>query len=286
MRKIDNMSNDAYHSHKDYVSSSFIKGVAKHSVAKALKDAEEMSKNPSKALLDGAAFHTLMEGDKAFNSEYEVFNDSKAIERILKKRPTLKNVYMTNDYKAFLDECNNACLDIGKKPVFTSDVASWVKMKVSINTNEGLHELINDFYDQEKVMKEEVSFFYDEPDEHGLKYRVRPDRHYEDMSGNVILVLDWKTCQDASYRSFKSDFFKYGYDIQAVFYAKKLGIDPKHFYFVAVEKNHPCSSAVYGLSDFTIENAEAKLDDALMQIAEWKKTGYDGIPNHKEVTLL
>ena len=297
MRIVEDMPNKAYHSEKDYISSSFVKQVHKHSVAKAL-----IPIDPTKeSLVQGDRFHTLMEGDDAFSARFEVHSkpdDSEIIANLLDldwciKRKIKKQgdkpytqPTSTNYYKNWLEKHTPVAPE-GKDIVWSDEFNMYSKMRESIKANRALTDLLTNVYDQTKTMHDETSFFTEEPDEFGLLYRVRPDRHYRDISGSPILILDWKSCQDASPKAFKSDFFKFGYDIQAVFYAEKvLGISADHFYFVAVEKNYPYNSAVYGLDFETIERAREKMNVALQRISLYYKEGIDGIENSNQITYL
>ena len=67
MKIYESMPNSEYHSLKDYISSSFVKSVAKHSIAKALQPLE-----PSQALLFGDAMHTYFEDQEAYNQRFKV----------------------------------------------------------------------------------------------------------------------------------------------------------------------------------------------------------------------
>ena len=84
MKVYESLSNSDYHALTDYVSSSFVKGVAKHSIAKALQPIE-----PSQALLFGDAMHTYFEDRQAFHKRFKVFKDAEIIAQILERRPDI-----------------------------------------------------------------------------------------------------------------------------------------------------------------------------------------------------
>lgn len=293
---VENMPNAEYHAQKDYISSSFVKGVYKHSVAKAL-----IPLDPTKdSLVQGDRFHTLMEGDDAFNARFEVHSkpdDSEIIANLLDLEWCIKmklkkkgdkpytQPASTNYYKNWLEK-HTPVASKGKDIVWSDEYDMYAKMKLSIINNRALTDLLFNTYEVTNH-KDEVSFFTEEPDEFGLKYRVRPDRYYSTIGNEVGLILDWKSCQDASPRAFKSDFYKFAYDIQAVFYAEKvLGIPAENFFFVAVEKNYPYNSAVYGLDEQTIDVARDKMNVALQRISLYYKEGIDGIENSNQITYL
>jgi hypothetical protein len=66
------------------------------------------------------------------------------------------------------------------------------------------------------------------------------------------------------------------YDLQAVFYADVLGINPSDFYFIAIEKNYPYTVQVFGLSEESIRRGRYKMDIAIDKIKRGDDTiGYD-----------
>ena len=96
MNIYESMPNSEYHSQKDHISSSFVKSVAKHSIAKALQPLE-----PSQALLFGDAMHTYFEDQEAYNQRFKVFDDADIIAEILERRPDISAPTMTKDYKTY-----------------------------------------------------------------------------------------------------------------------------------------------------------------------------------------
>lgn len=280
MKTFSNMSNADYHALKDYISSSFVKGVAKHSVSKALKPIE-----PSQALLFGDAMHTYFEDREAFHRRFKVFKDSEIIAEILQRRPDITNPTMTKDYKTYKNdfECS-----LGENQVSLSeaDMERIHYMYNSATSNEALKG-IYDVY-QPYDTWDEYSFLSEEEDLFGLKYRVRPDRLLV-RDEEPLAIIDWKSCRDASVKSFKSDFWKYRYDLQAAFYCDVLGVLLDDFYFVAIEKEFPYNTAVYSLDVETQMNALKELNVIKERISKWKNNptqATNGLPNANEITLL
>jgi len=280
MKTFSNMSNADYHALKDYISSSFVKGVAKHSVSKALQPIE-----PSQALLFGDAMHTYFEDREAFHRRFKVFKDSEIIAEILKRRPDITNPTMTKDYKTYKNdfECS-----LGENQVSLSeaDMERIHYMYNSAISNEALKG-IYDMYEPHDTW-DEYSFLSEEADLFGLKYRVRPDRLLV-RDEEPLAIIDWKSCRDASVKAFKSDFWKYRYDLQAAFYCDVLGVLLDDFYFVAIEKEFPYNTAVYSLDVETQMNALKELNVIKERISKWKNNptqANNGLPNANEITLL
>jgi hypothetical protein len=280
MKTYSNMSNADYHALKDYISSSFVKSVAKHSIAKALQPIE-----PSQALLFGDAMHTYFEDSQEFRKRFKVFKDSGIIAKILERRPDITSPTMTKDYKTYKKdfECS-----LGENQVAISedDMYTIQYMYQSMVDNDAVKEIYK-MYDSSESW-DEYSFLTEEEDMHGLKYRVRPDRLLV-RNEEPMAILDWKSCRDASEKSFRSDFWKYRYDLQAAFYCDVMGILVDDFYFVAIEKQYPFNTAVYGLNPETQMNALKELNVIKYRIGEWKnnpKQAEMGLPNTNTITLL
>lgn len=280
MKQFNDMPNDQYHSHSDYISSSFVKSVAKHSIAKALQPIE-----PSQALLFGDAMHTYFESLDAYNQRFKVFDDTAVIAEILERRPDISAPTMTKDYKVFKQEFEQS-LKVGEQVISLQDHSTIVKMHSSVMHSEGVSNLY-EMYEPFDVL-DESSFFTEEQDIYGLKYRVRPDRLLQ-RNSERLAIIDWKSCRDASERAFKSDFWKYRYDLQAAFYCQVLGIPMDDFYFVAIEKEYPYNTAVYGIDPETQSRATEELGKVLYRIGEWKQNPTprnESISNAHTITLL
>ena len=280
MKVYSDLSNQDYHSLKDHVSSSFVKNVAKHSIAKALQPTE-----PSPALLFGDAMHTYFEDQEAYNKRFKVFDDTQIIADILERRPDISAPTMTKDYKTYKTQFEES-LEEGQSVIGGEDHHRIEQMYKSAMSNEGLKR-VYDLYDPYEVW-DEYSFLTDEPDLHGLLYRVRPDRLLV-RKEEPLAIIDWKSCRDASVKAFRSDFFKYRYDLQAAFYCDVLEVPMYSFYFVAIEKEFPYNTAVYSLDEMTATNSMQELNIIKYRIGEWKKNPNDqtiGLENANEITLL
>ena len=277
------MSNHDYHEHGvDYIFSSFVKSVAKHSIAKALQPTEA-----SQALVFGDAMHTYFESKTEFHSRFVTFDDREVISSIREARPNIMAPSMTKEYKAYKAEFEKG-VDSDQTIISLDDVERIEYMFKSVQKNKAV-ATINDIYDYNAVW-DEYSFFTDESFQkfRPIKFRVRPDKMLV-QDENPLAIIDWKSCKDASKNAFRSDFFRYRYDIQATFYCMVLGLDYSNFYFVAIEKEYPYNSAVYTLSHETYTKAANDMTTALVQIAEWKDHPNDssiGILNQNTITEL
>ena len=128
------------------------------------------------------------------------------------------------------------------------------------------------YKDSKKLQQcDEWSYFADGDCKYtkGMRFRIRPDVLFARSSGGVEIVFDYKSCVEIA-KLTKWQFFDFGYDIQAVFYSDVLGIDPKRFVFLAVEKEQPWSSRAIRLTDDSIDNARLKLRAAMERISLWQ----------------
>lgn len=115
-----------------------------------------------------------------------------------------------------------------------------------------------------------------------LPKRCRPDKIIRDFG----VIVDLKTCEDASPQGFARAAAKYRYDIQAAHYREgalhQYG-EPFRFIFLAVGKHPPHEVALYELTDDDLEAAERKCDELITEIArrqaedDWKAYWQRGI---------
>lgn len=280
MKTYSNLSNADYHSLHDHVSSSFVKAVAKHSIAKAMQKFD-----PTPALIFGDAMHTYFEDRQKFHKRFVVFDDTQIVAEILERRPDIINASMTKDYKTYKAKFEDG-LKEDQVVISGMDMHRIEMMYKSAIDNKALKDLYERYgtYD----ICDEYSFITTEPDEYGLLYRVRPDRLLV-QDEEPVAILDWKSCKDASHKGFKTDFFRFRYDLQAAFYCDMLGIEMYDFYFVAIEKEFPYNTAVYSLDEDTQTRAMQELNVIKQRIGKWKANpspDNSGLENTNEITYL
>lgn len=106
--------------------------------------------------------------------------------------------------------------------------------------------------------RHEASGFWE--GQYGIKCKFRADMLTQD---NVL--VDWKTCADAT--KFFYDAKRFKYDLQAAFYLEGLsaitGTTQQDFIFVAIENVAPFGVIVYHLDQETIDKGKAKVEDAM-----------------------
>jgi len=97
----------------------------------------------------------------------------------------------------------------------------------------------------------------------GLQCKVRPDAWLGDI------IIDLKTTADASFRSFQSSAYNYGYYLQAGMIKRaleSLNKPIKNFIFVAVEKEAPYAIGIYKLDDEALEYGANEFDTLMMEL--------------------
>ena len=147
--------------------------------------------------------------------------------------------------------------NVGKIPLSADQLDTLAAMRVSIFNHAGAVNLLS------KGEAETSLFWTDEYT--GLQCRIRPDWMFN--SG----IADLKSCITASREGFSKAVANFGYDIQAAFYIdgmKAVTGKSVDFYFIAVEKTSPFSTACYKASQEMIEVGRAKYRGAL-ELLKW-----------------
>lgn len=137
---------------------------------------------------------------------------------------------------------------------------------LSIRSHPAARALVDDRTDTE------VSLVWKD-EETGVLCKARPDAL---IRPNVL--LDLKTCRDASRRGFERAVFEYGYHTQAAMYRmglKAVGLDITDAALICVETEAPHAVAVYQFEDDVMERGEREVRRLLrlwarcMERGEW-----------------
>ena len=258
------IESDKYHA-MDGWSSTQVKKVVTHSIERALIPIED-----TPALTFGRTMHDYFESPTDFMSKYAVFDDTDVIQDILTRRPDITSPTMTKDYKKAKSQFEQDNED--KTVIGLQEYDTLQKMYNSVIDSPFYMNRVQSSMNEGADVIREGSFFCDYETQYGpIKLKARPDLLILGSNGN--LIVDWKSCADASRNAFRRDFFKYSYDVQAVFYARVLGLSPYAFHFVAIEKTEPYSCATYSLSEETATVAMMNVDEALERIGRYVHTG-------------
>ncbi len=211
----DKMSNEEYHA-DDAISSSDVKAVATSSLAHW----KGKVRKESHAFDLGTAVHALLlEPEK----------------NLVVKGPDTRRGKAWIDAKEDAEKQNKLLLTEVDYDLATDMAEACLRNPMARNllTNEQLLA--------------EGSFFVTCP-QTGLKLKTRPDG----FIASAGVVLDIKTCQDASPRGFERAVRNFRYCMQQAFYRYCLeieGIPTSNFIFIAIEKEKPHVTACYELSE-------------------------------------
>ena len=199
---------------------------------------KQVEQTPS--MLEGRVQHTLFLEEHNFDKEFVV---QPQIDRRTKAGKA--------EYEDFL-------ASVGDRSVVTQDLYDACQQRV---------EVLDAFRPQAKDSTE-VSIVFD-------YYGNRCKARFDMIQNNVI--VDLKTCRDASPKGFKQAIKSYGYHQQAAFYldaAACAGMtEVDRFHFLAISKQHPYPYAVYELSDEAIEYGRALNEKAIDQMKLCEDTG-------------
>lgn len=126
---------------------------------------------------------------------------------------------------------------------------------------------------------ESSAFWIDEKT--GEQCKCRPD--WYSPAGDGVILLDGKSCKDASPNGFARSIWNWRYDLQAAWYSDGFeiatGKKVHGFVFCAVESDWPHAAAAYMLDDQVLDAARRENRRLLDQYAECKRTSvWPGYP--------
>jgi len=105
--------------------------------------------------------------------------------------------------------------------------------------------------------------------------KCRPD--WVSPAGDGVVIVDGKTCVDASPEGFGKQIWNYAYHLQAAWYSdgfeRATGKKVHGFVFAAVESSWPHAAAAYMLDDEVLYKARAENRRLLKLYAECRRSG-------------
>jgi PDDEXK-like uncharacterized protein DUF3799 len=247
----EHLTNDEYHGHKESISRSALLdfSISPYTYwAKHLNPARPIKESSPQMIL-GSAFHTLILELKLFDEEY-VVKPPKVL---------LKDVGRTA-YDLFKNKEKE--LELSNKIVLDADdYKNLLDMQDRLYLNEQALELIKD-------ARIEHSFFWEDK-QSGLLLKCRPDA----LQRNII--IDLKTCADASEKAIRYEVFARGYDIQMAMMRDGIEANEGHrienFILVCVENKYPHNTAIHILDEEIVDNAKLKYKSMLLQMKKHKE---------------
>lgn len=220
MKIIDNLPAAEYHAHPA-VSKSLLDKIAKSPLhARAYLDGQR--EEPTAAMQFGTALHACVLEPELFADTYAVFDGDRR----------------TKDGRAAYEALQAS----GKSIISAADYDAITAMTVAIRHHAVAQPLL-------ESGRAEASVFWRDPIV-GIDCKCRPDWWNDDG-----ILVDLKTCDDASPAGFARSVANYRYHLQAAHYM--LGTGCRRFLFIALEKKPPYAVAVYELDTDALEIGRA-----------------------------
>src|ERR1017187_1391119 len=203
-------------------------------------------KEISAAMEFGTAFHTFILEPEKFHDDYQC----------LPQKVLLKDVGREayDDYKKECDELVKS----HKIILSQTDFELLIAMQKAIYEHDKAWKLI------ENAVYEQSHFWQDKDSE--LIVKCRPDILQTNM------IIDLKTCADASERAMQHETFARGYDIQAammregIYETTSNRID--NFILLCVEKKYPYNIGIHIIDETVIDRAELIYKNLLIRLKE------------------
>ena len=223
----------------------------------------EKKEKPSKSMVIGSAFHSLLLEPYSFPEQYAIFNKPERDKTMSAKanKEALKDLEMLNPDKIVLIE---------------DDANEITKMATQVSKVKGAKDLLKLKGNIEESVYLEVN---------KIKIKIRPDKYTENGA-----LIDVKTTKNAHPDSFRRDCLTYHYDLQLAFYADMLkevtGVEYKDVFIIAVENNYPYACQVYSCSEIGfIDIGRQRYQKAMEIYKECLKTnkypGYEKYANNE-----
>ncbi len=240
------LSNENYHAIKSHLSRSAIIDYDKSPYTYWAKhlNPERPIKDATLQMELGTAFHTLILEPKRFNEEY-----------IMKPTPVLLKDVGREAYDKYKGVCDyiEKC---GQRVLSFDDWHNLMAMKTKLESNEQAMQLVRD-------SRIENSFFWKD-DYTGMLVKARPDILHENM------IVDLKTCSDASPRAYQAEMVKYGYHIQGAMVRDAVkaieGRRINNVINICVETKYPHNMAIYIIDELAIDEGQVKYKNILLAI--------------------
>lgn len=254
------MSNADYHS-LDYVSKSHLDEVNKspYHYWDRYINPNRVIPEPTKQMILGSAFHTLVLEPELFEKEYIVESANAPKRPTDTQRNAKKPSNQTLSAIAFWDSFDDKAK--GKTFVSLDDLKRLTIMKQRVLEHPAASTILNmsGVIEQSYQWKDSLT---------GEICKSRPDFHTDDGT----LIVDLKTTSDASELGFQKSVHNFRYHVQAGFYLRSIE-EAQQFVFIAVESKPPYLVAVYNASTDMINAGNRIADKNLATLAQCRKTG-------------
>ena len=240
------LTNEEYHADKDFISRSAIMDYAQSPYDYWAKhiNPNRPKKDSTPQMEMGSAFHKMILEPNTMQDEFVVLPEPVLLKDVGREKydaykRAIAEIETTNKivipFKTYLD------LDA---------------MRLRIHKHESAMNLIND-------ARIENTFLWQ--DEHsGLLLKARPDILHENM------IVDLKTCNDASPRAFQNSMVLGGYHVQGAMIRDGVeaieGRRINNVINICIETKYPYNMAIYIIDEFAIDEGQAKYKSILLEL--------------------
>lgn len=201
-------------------------------------------KDATPAMSFGTAFHTLILEPKLFNEQYAVLPEA------VKLKDVGREIY--DNYKRNTEKMENS----GKIILTQQEFNTLRAMELKILSNEKAMNLIRE-------SRIENSFFWQDEDS-GLIVKARPDILHSNM------IVDLKTCFDASPRSFQRSMMDGGYHIQGAIIREGVRVlednTIDNVINICIETKYPHNMGIYPIEKEAIDAGHIKFKQLLVDL--------------------
>lgn len=247
--KMLDIDNDKYHGNKDYISASSIKKIKKS----PLHFKEEITEQTD-AMLFGSAYHTYILEAEKFESEFFVYDPNARPDPSKNFNATVNKEWKNGIYLQY-------------KNVIDVDQFNQIKsMKERLFKNIYARNLLKKGIAEKSFFAECKTF-----ENRDINIKIRPDY----LKEKKRVIVDLKTCSDASENGFQKQAAKFDYHIQSALYVdimeqiegEKM---PWSFIFIAQEKTYPYAYGIYEASPQFIAQGRYEYEQLILLYQQCK----------------
>jgi exodeoxyribonuclease VIII len=233
----EKMSIEDYHNHPAYGSTDLKRALRSPMHMHCGRTSE---RSDSKALRIGSAVHCAVLEPELFATQYYILPEFKGIGSKLRREEYVSaRAQMTR--------------------LTTEEFAQVTNIAEAVHAHSLAKQMLA------SGLAERSHFWLDEYS--GLTLKCRPDFYNDDG-----VIVDLKTCQDASPQAFAKSVANYQYHLQAALYMDgveaQMGRAPGGFVFIAVESEPPHAVGIYILDDLSMQEGRRAYRRALEKIRD------------------
>ena len=248
-----NDSNEEYHN-SGYLGKSKLMKVLDSPIK--FKYALEHPPKPTPSMEFGIALHMAVLEPTKFAKKYSVLPEDFNL-----RSKANKEIYQT-------------ILDNGETPIWFDDFTKIMEMVKSINSVEYAKKAL--------IGEHEISYYWND-ERTNVKLSCRPDSRRELVKDKEGIIVDLKTCSNASTEAFMKDAIRFGYDIQAAQYIEGCNLYygyPHRFTFIAVEKEPPYAINILEADNLFVQYGKDRFRECVSLVKHCTETnnwwGYNG----------